>query len=131
MESADWISNTLGGMDDSGLVLRAGGRSLKSTNSQLKILSTTFFGKVGIPLPSEISEDALLKDDRAAASKDGLLIAKALPAAVAEEPAEDPAAVNTAVSAGRRAGSVSAGRRAESASSKECRHVSCLRDIEM
>ena len=62
--------------------------------------------------------DALLRDDRAASSEDGLLIAKELLATVDEEPAEDPVAVNTAVSAGRRAGSVSAARRAESASSK-------------
>lgn len=91
---------------------------MKSTNSQLKILSTTFFCRVGIPLPSEISVDALLRDDRAAANEDGVLIAKEPPATLDDKPAEDPAAVNTAVSAGRRA---------ESASSKGCKAcIICL-----
>ena len=59
--------------------------------------------------------DTLLRDDRAASSEDGLLIAKELLATVDEEPAD---MNTTAVSAGRRAGSVSAARRDESASSK-------------
>ena len=75
-----------------------GGRSLKS---QLKILSTTFFCRVGIPLPRETSVEALLRDNNAAASDDGLLKAKEPLAALDDKPAEPPAAVKTAVSAGR------------------------------
>jgi hypothetical protein len=101
--SADWISSTFGGTEDRGLALRAGGRSLKSTNSQFKILSTTFFCRVGIPLPREISVEALLRDDKAAASDDGAPTATEPLAALDTEPADVPAAVKTAVSAGREA----------------------------
>ena len=47
----------------------AGGNSLKSTYSQLRIFSTSFLGSVGIPLPRETSAIGLFSDDRAAASE--------------------------------------------------------------
>ena len=45
----------------------AGGRSLKSTYSQLSILSTSFLCIVGIPLPSEVSAAGFPSEDSAAA----------------------------------------------------------------
>ena len=42
---------------------------MKSTNSQLRIFSTNFLGKEGIPLPREISVEDFPTEDRAAANK--------------------------------------------------------------
>ena len=46
----------------------AGGSSVKSTYSQLRIFLTNFFGSKGIPLPSEISIGGFPKEDNADAS---------------------------------------------------------------
>ena len=99
MDSADWTNKILGPGVCGGLDKPlAGGSSLKSTYSQLRALSTSFFGSGGIPLPREMSAEDFPNRDRAEASDSW---AEDASRGFDElEVSEAPAAVNVAVSAG-------------------------------
>ena len=86
----------------------AGGNSVKSTNSQLRIFSASFFGSEGIPLPSETSAEVFPTEDKAAANESWEDEASANPGRESDELElqDTPADSKVAVSAGKDPASV-------------------------